>query len=65
MGIFLIDKQFCKYYVKLTKNNKTDTLIESQYLYIMLKRSMALNLYVELPTPNKTLKFDILKAFSE
>jgi hypothetical protein len=65
IGIFLIDKQFCKYYVKLTKNNKTDTLIESQYLYIMLKRSMALKLYIELPSPNKDLTFNILNAFSE
>ena len=63
VGIFLIDKQFCKYYVKLTKNNKTDTLIESQYLYIMLKRSMALKLYIELPSPNKDLTFNILNAF--
>lgn len=64
-GIFLVDKQFCKYYIKLTKNNKTDTLIESQYLYIMLKRSMALKLHIELPSPNKDLRFDILNAFLE
>lgn len=64
-GIYLIDKQFCKYYVKLTKNNKTDTLIESQYLYLMLKRSMMLELYIGLPSPNKHLNFSILNAFLE
>jgi hypothetical protein len=64
-GIFLVDKQFCKYYIKLTKNNKTDTLIESQYLYLMLKRSMALKLYIALPSSNKDLTFNILNSFSE
>ena len=64
-GMYLVDKRFCKYYVKLTKNNKTDTLIESQYLYLMLKRSMALQLSIKLPSPNKNLKFNLLHAFSE
>jgi len=63
-GIYLIDKQFCKYYTKIMKNNKTNTLIESQYLYIMLKRSMSLHTFIELPSPNKTLQFNILNAFS-
>jgi hypothetical protein len=62
-GIYLIDKQFCKYYIKLTSNNKTDTLIESQYLYIMLKRSISQQLFIGLPSPNKELKFNILNAF--
>lgn len=64
-GIFLLDKQFCKYYIKLSSNNKTNTLIESQYLYIMLKRSISQKLYIELPIHNKELKFNILNAFSE
>ena len=63
-GIYIIDKQFCKYYVKLSSNNKTDTLIESPFLYIMLKRSLHLNLYISLPVPNAQLTFNILNAFS-
>jgi hypothetical protein len=62
-GIYLIDKRFCKNYVKITKNNKTNTLIESQYLYLMLKRSIMLNTYIELPPSNKEYDFNILKAF--
>lgn len=62
-GIYIIDKQFCKHHIKLASNNKTNTLIESQDLYIMLKRSMALNLFIALPNPNKTLKFNILDSF--
>ena len=62
-GIYIIDKKFCKYYVKLSSNNKTDTLIESQYLYMMLNRSISQNLFIGLPTPNQELKFNISNAF--
>ena len=64
-GIYFIDKKYCKMYVKLSSNNKTNSLIDSQYLYLMLKRSIMLRLYIELPTPNKNLEFNILQAFSE
>ena len=64
-GIYIVDKQFCKKYIKLSSNNKTNTLIEKEFVYLMLKRSMALKLFIELPPPNKELKFDILRAFSE
>ena len=64
-GIYIVDKQYCKYYVKLSSNNKTNTLITDQYLYIMLKRSISQNLFIPLPAPNKPLKFNILHAFSE
>jgi len=63
-GIYLIDKQFCKRFVQLSQNNKTNTLIESQQLYIMIKRSIHQDLYIEIPEPNKTLDFNILNAFS-
>ena len=62
-GIYIVDKQFCKYYVKLLSNNKTNTLIESQYLYIMIKRSILLKLFITLPPPNKKLVFSVLQAF--
>jgi hypothetical protein len=63
-GIYIIDKQFCKYFVKLSSNNKTNTLIESQYVYQMIKRSISQNLCIDLPAPNKSLVFNILNAFS-
>lgn len=63
-GIYIIDKQFCKHYIKLASNNKTNTLVESPYLYIMLKRSLTLQLFIELPDPNNTVSFNILNAFS-
>jgi len=63
-GIYIIDKQFCKYFIKLSNNNKTNTLIESKYLYIMLKHSISQKLFINLPLPNKELKFNILEAFS-
>ena len=58
-GIYLIDKKFCKRYVKLSSNNKTDTLIDSQYLYLMLKRSLSQKLFIEIPEPNEILTFSI------
>ena len=63
-GIYLIDKQFSKKYVQLSQNNKTNTLIDSQQLYIMIKRSIAQDLYIEIPEPNQTLNFNIVNAFS-
>jgi hypothetical protein len=65
-GIYFVDKQFCKYYIKLSKNNKTDTLIESKYLYGMLKRSINQDLCITLPPPNEEdMKFTLLNAFSK
>ena len=52
-------------FIKLSSNNKTNSLIDSQYLYLMLKRSIMLKLYIELPKPNKTIDFNILNAFSK
>ena len=63
-GIYIIDKQFCKYYIQFTSNNKTNTLIDSQYLYIMLKRSISLKCWIELPIPDNMVEFNILNAFS-
>jgi hypothetical protein len=52
-----------KYFVGLSSNNKTNTLIDNQFVYIMLKRSISQKLYIDLPSPNKDLKFNILDAF--
>lgn len=64
-GIYLVDNRYCKRNIKLSSNNKTNALINQQGVYLMLKRSMALKLFIALPTPNMELTFDILKAFSE
>jgi hypothetical protein len=64
-GIYLIDKDFCKENVDLSCNNKSNTLIGNQYLYLMLKNSISQNLYIEIPERNKILNFNLLDAFSE
>jgi hypothetical protein len=62
-GIYLIDRNFCKIQLTLSTNNKTNTLIKKEYVYIMMKRSLALKSFIRLPPPNKVLVFDILNAF--
>jgi hypothetical protein len=64
-GIYFVDKQFCKRYIKLSSNNKTNKLIEPMFVYLMLKRSISLKMFIPLPPANKVLKFNILNAFSE
>ena len=62
-GFYLIDKQWCKENIQLSTNNKTNTLISSQYLYAMLLWSIQHGLHVPLPDANKKLTFKILNAF--
>jgi len=64
-GIYFVDKQFCKRYIKLSRNNKTNKLITPMFVYLMLKRSISLKMFIPLPPANKVLKFNILNAFSE
>ncbi len=64
-GIYLIDKEYCKKNVLLNSNNKTNTLIESEYLYNMLKYSKEQSLFLSIPTPSKKLNFSILDSFVE
>jgi hypothetical protein len=63
-GIYLIDRKYCKKCVILAKNNKSNSLIESSFLYLMLKRSIAQKLFIEIPEPNCNVTFNILNAFS-
>jgi hypothetical protein len=65
MGIYIIDKKFCKYHIELSSNNKTNSLIKEQYLYLILKRCIFQKLFIEIPVPNKVFKFNILNAFLE
>ena len=64
-GIYLINKEYCKAHVQLGKNNKTNTLIADQYLYMMLKESLKEGLCLPMPPPNEVLNFDIMQAFSK
>lgn len=63
-GIYLIDKQYCKKYIHCASNNKTNTLINSQYLYKMINRSIRQNLFIEIPPPKNPINFNILNAFT-
>lgn len=64
-GIYLVDKYYCQNTVVLSKNNKTNTLITSKYLYMMLNNCIKRNLYIPLPKQNKKYIFDILSSFVE
>ena len=63
-GFYLVDKDFCKKNIKLSSNNKTNTLIQSQDLYWMLQYSRSQGLSVTLPIPLPTYQFHISHAFS-
>lgn len=61
--IYIINKDYCKNNIKLLSNNKTDTLIDNQNLYRMIKNSIENNLYIEIPVSNEIMQFNILNAF--
>jgi hypothetical protein len=48
-GIYFVDKEFCRQNITLSSNNKTYTLVEPQYLYTMLYRSIQQGWFIELP----------------
>lgn len=62
-GIYIINKTFCKKNVILSSNNKTDSLIDNKSLYSMIQNSINTNLYIIIPDPNQSIKFNILNAF--
>ena len=64
MGIYLIDRKFCKCFLKLKSNNKTDTLIDQQSLYFMMKRCIQQKLFIEFPKLSDDFQFNILNAFN-
>ncbi len=64
-GIFLISRKFCKKYITLGHNNKTNSLIDSQNLYMMLEWSLKNDLFIEVPDKNKTFNFSLIKGFQE
>ena len=62
-GLYVISKTYCKEHVKLSSNNKTDSMIDSVSLYKMLKQSIQSNMFIEFPTDVPVCKFNILNAF--
>jgi hypothetical protein len=64
-GIYIISRKYCKKYVTLSSNNKTNSLIDNKQLYNMLKESIRENMVLEFPIEFPTYKFDILKAFEQ
>lgn len=62
-GIYLISHDYCKGCIKLSSNNKTDSLIDSVQLYLMIQSSIKNNFVIEFPTDVPTRKFNILTAF--
>ena len=60
-GIYFVDKEFCRQNIKLSSNNKTHTLVETQYLYTMLYRSIQQGWFIELPEIKR--KYEAYLAF--
>lgn len=63
IGLYLIEKEFCKENIKFTSNNKTNTQIIEPFLYEMLYNSLDKNLFIKFPEKTKILNFNIIKAF--
>lgn len=63
-GIYLIDKDYCKSNIKLKKNNKSNSVIDSTNLYKMIDNCVKNDLYIRLPEKNKDLKYSIMKGFN-
>jgi hypothetical protein len=63
-GLYFISKEYCSKNIKLTSNNKTNSLISNEYVYNMLLDCVKKNKFIKFPDSNKIYKFDILKAFS-
>ena len=61
-GIYLIDKYHCQKNIELGYNNKTNSLIDSKNLFLMLKNSKKNNMFIELPVVKTIYKFNILTA---
>lgn len=64
-GIYIIDKEYCIEYVKLSSNNKTNSLISSEFVYEMLIHCIDKKKFIKIPECNKTYEFNILNSFTE
>jgi hypothetical protein len=63
-GIYIINKDYCKENIKLSSNNKSNSIIIHQNVYKMIINSIESSTYIEIPEPNKELKFSLIKCFS-
>lgn len=63
-GIYIINKNYCKKNNKLSSNNKSNSIINKQYVYKIICRSIDDKTYIKLPEENKELKFSLLKCFT-
>lgn len=62
-GIYFVSHTYCKSNVCLKSNNKTDSLIDKEDLYKMLKQSISNNMVIEFPNDYPVSRFNILNAF--
>ena len=62
-GIYFVDKEYCLQNVKLSSNNKTNSLITDIFVYNMLLDCIEKNHFIPIPDHQKICEFDILKAF--
>jgi hypothetical protein len=62
-GIYLIDKNYCKTHVKLTTNNKSNSIVKSNYLYDMLMNSYDDGLFIPLPCVKNEKRFYLINSF--
>lgn len=62
-GLYFIDKNYCLENIKLSSNNKTNSLINAKCVYNMLLDCIKKNKFIKIPASNKTYEFNILNAF--
>lgn len=63
-GLYFVNKNYCSKYIKLSSNNKTNSLISSDFVYNMLLDSIRKKKFIKIPNNNRIYTFNILKAFS-
>ena len=51
-GFYIIDNEYNKQFVTLTENNKTNSVVNAQYVYKMLQKSLNNDLFIEIPEPD-------------
>ena len=62
-GIYIVNKDYCKKNIILSSNNKSNSIITDMSVYKMLINSINNKTFIEIPDPNKELKFSLMKCF--
>ena len=60
-GLYLITNNWCKQNIKLSKNNKSDSVIKRQDVYRMIQESIINKTFIQLPDVKK--KYIIKRIF--